>query len=340
MTLTTAPAAAGRTTTGRRGGGVPRTWVVLGVLVVAAVASVFIGAEAVSPAALLDDGSFENAVLDKRVARTAIAFAVGAALGLGGACLQGLTRNPLADSGLLGLNAGAAFAVVTAISYGGAAALDQQLWFAFVGTAVAAVLVHGIAAFGADGATPAKLVLAGAAVTAALTGWTSAVLLTDHKTFDVIRRWQVGTIPSDWDVLLTAGPFLAVGVLLALVSGRVLDTLALGDDLAKGLGRRTGLDRAVVGTAVVLLVGTATAMAGPIAFVGLLVPHAVRALAGPGYTRVLPLAALGGAALVALADTAGRVVLPPQEVQVGITAAVLGVPAFIWLLRRGRTAGV
>jgi iron complex transport system permease protein len=179
-------------------------------------------------------------------------------------------------------------------------------------------------------------VLAGAAVTAALTSVTTALLLVDRQGMEVFRRWQVGSIGSDWSDLLTCTPFLAVGAGLALLGGRVLDGLALGDDLARGLGRRTGRDRALVGLAVVLLCGTATALAGPIAFVGLVVPHVVRLLAGPRYATVLPLSAVGGATLVVLADTLGRVVLPPTEVQVGIMAAVLGVPAFGWLLRRGR----
>jgi len=340
MSVTLPPAPADRISPAGRGRGLPGIGLLLGVLVVAALASVFVGAEWVSPLALFDQGSFENAILDQRIARTVLAFAVGGALALGGGCLQGLTRNPLADPGLLGLNSGAAFAIVLGLSYVGADALGQQLWFAFAGAAIAAVLVHGIAALGRGGATPAKLVLAGAAVSAALTSWTSAVLLMDHKTFDVFRQWQVGTIGSEWDVLVSGAPFLAVGAFLALAGARVLDTLALGDELAKGLGRRTGLDRLVVGVAVVLLVGTATAMAGPVAFVGLVVPHAVRALVGSSYAMVLPLSVAGGAALVAVADTVGRVILPPSEVQVGIMTAVVGVPVFVWFLKRGRMAGL
>jgi iron complex transport system permease protein len=247
----------------------------------------------------------------------------------------------LADSGLLGVNAGSSFAMVLAVSAFGVSSLHTYVWFALAGAAVAAVGVHLLASLGRDGATPAKLVLVGAALSAGVESWTSAVLLTDKQTFDVMRRWQVGTIGGrDWDVVATGVPFLVAGALLALLGARTLDTLALGDDLARGLGRRTAVDRVVVGLAVVLLAGTATALAGPIAFVGLVVPHAVRALVGTAYVRVLPLAMGYGAALVLLADVVGRVVLPPTEVQVGIMTAVVGVPVFCWFLRRGRMAGL
>ena len=339
----TSPAPVGRASADAqvaRGRRLPGVGLILAALLVAAIVSILLGAQWAPPTALFDDGSFGQAILENRIARTAIAFAVGGALALGGACLQGLTRNPLADPGLLGLNAGAAFAVVVALVYVGASRLDALMWAAIIGAALAAIVVHGIAAIGRDGATPAKLVLAGAAMTAALTSWTSGILLIDHRGLEVFRQWQVGTIGSDWGDLAVCAPFLVVGAVLALLGARVLDTLALGDDLAKGLGRRTGLDRAVVGIAVVLLSGTATALVGPIAFVGLVVPHAVRALVGPSYTLVLPLSIAGGAALTAIADALGRVALPPTEVQVGIMTAVVGVPAFVWFLRRGRMAGL
>jgi iron complex transport system permease protein len=295
----------------------------------------------VAPSDLLRDGSAGQAILEARLPRTVLGLLVGAALALAGGCLQGLTRNPLADSGLLGVNAGSSFAMVLAVSAFGVSSLHTYVWFALAGAAVAAVGVHLLASLGRDGATPAKLVLVGAALSAGVESWTSAVLLTDKQTFDVMRRWQVGTIGGrDWDVVATGVPFLVAGALLALLGASTLDTLALGDDLARGLGRRTAVDRVVVGLAVVLLAGTATALAGPIAFVGLVVPHAVRALVGTAYVRVLPLAMGYGAALVLLADVVGRVVLPPTEVQVGIMTAVVGVPVFCWFLRRGRMAGL
>ena len=312
-----------------------------GAVGVALVLSVAVGATGFSWQAMLDPGDPGHAVYQARLERTVLAAAVGAALGVGGACLQGLTRNPLADPGILGLNAGASFAMVLAISYVGVSELHQYIWFAFIGAASAAVLVHAIASLGRDGASPLKIAVAGAALTAAVTSWTSAVLLIDRKTMESFRLWQVGTVGGrGFDALLVGLPFLVVGGVLALAAGRLLDTLALGDDVARGLGRQVWRDRLVLGLAVVLLCGTATALAGPIAFVGLVVPHAVRAVVGPGYGRVLPLAALAGALLVVASDTVGRVVLPPGEVQVGIMTAVVGVPVFLVLLRRGRLAGL
>lgn len=319
--------------------------IVVVVLGVVCAASLLVGSRGLAPtdalAALLDGDHPVHGVVAARLARTVLGLAVGAALGLAGALLQGLTRNPLADPGILGVNAGASFAMVLAISVFGVSALTGYVWFAFVGAAVAMVLVHAIAAFGRDGATPMKLAIAGAALTAAVTSWTSGILLTDKQTVDVFRLWQVGTVGGrGYDVLLIGLPFLAVGAVLALACSRTLNALALGDDLARGLGRRVWLDRLVIGVAVVLLAGAATALAGPIAFVGLIVPHAVRAVAGPDYARVLPLSLAAGSALVVAADTVGRVVLPPTEVQVGIMTAVLGAPVFLWLVRRGRTGSL
>lgn len=322
--------------------GVPLTVVIL--LVVGAcvlLASVFVGARMVPWSAFTDPDHPLRAIYQARLERTALGFCVGVALSLAGACMQGLTRNPLADPGILGVNAGAGFAMVLAIAYIGVSHLHGYLWFGFLGAAVAAVLVHGIASLGRDGATPTKLAIAGAALTAAVSSWTAGVLLIDRQTMESYRMWQVGTVGGrGFDVLAAGLPFLAVGAVLALTGGRLLNTLALGDDLARGLGRRIWLDRIVVGLAVVLLAGTATALAGPIGFVGLIVPHGVRALVGSDYAKVLPFSAGFGGLLVVLADTVGRVVLPPTEVQVGIMTAVIGVPVFLALIRRGRTGGL
>jgi iron complex transport system permease protein len=339
--------AAARPVAGRTGGWPRRhvTLLVVLAVVAAAAVSVLVGSRAVAPtdvlAALLDDSSPVHGVVAARVARTALGLAVGAALGLSGALLQGLTRNPLADPGILGVNAGASFAMVLAISVFGVSALSDYVWFAFAGAAVAMVLVHGIAGLGRDGATPTKLAIAGAALTAGVSSWTSGVLLTDKQTLDVFRLWQVGTVGGrGYDVLLVGLPFLVSGALLALACAHTLNVLALGEDLARGLGRRVWLDRLLVGLAVVLLAGAATALAGPVAFVGLVVPHAVRSLAGPDHSRVLPLSMAAGAVLVVVADTLGRVVLPPAEVQVGIMTAVIGAPFFLWLVRRGRSVAL
>jgi iron complex transport system permease protein len=231
--------------------------------------------------------------------------------------------------------------MVVAISFLGIGDLYGYLWFALLGAAAAGLLVHAIAALGRDGASPVKIAVAGAAVTAAVVSWTSAILLTDRASMLAYRQWAVGTVGGrDLDVLLTGLPFLLVGGALAMVGARLLDALALGDDVARSLGRRTAVDRVAIWIAVVLLAGTATALAGPIAFVGLVVPHGVRAVVGPKHSLLLPWSALVGAVLVLLADTVGRVVMPPGEVQVGIMAAVVGVPCFLVLVRRTRVGGL
>jgi len=311
--------------------------ILVAAVLVVAVLSVLVGSTTISPSAVLDSSDPEHPIAVARLSRTCLGLAVGAALGLAGACMQGLTRNPLADPGILGINAGASFAMVLAISVFGVSDLSSYLWFAFAGAAVTMVGVHLIAAMGRDGATPVKLAIAGAAITAALSSWTSGVLLIDRATMESFRFWQVGTIGGrSFDVLLTGLPFLVVGAVLALGSFRLLNALALGDDLARGLGRRVARDRLVLGLACVLLAGGATALAGPIAFVGLIVPHGVRAVVGGDYAKVLPFSLGYGAVLVVLADTVGRVILPPTEVQVGIMTAAVGVPVFLYLIRRGR----
>ena len=318
--------------------GVPRVVaVLLAALVVAVVGSLLVGARALPLAAVLDTTHELHGIAEARLDRTLLGIAVGGALGLVGALMQGLTRNPLADPGILGVNAGASLAMVVAISMFSVTDLRTYVWFGFLGAAVAMVLVHVVAALGRDGATPMKIAIAGAAVTAAVTSWTQAVLLTDSQTIEAFRLWSVGTVGGrDTGVLLVGLPFLVVGALLGLGSVRSLNALALGDDLARGLGRRVAVDRLVIGIAVVLLAGASTALAGPIAFVGLIVPHAVRAVVGPDYRLVLPLSLVAGAVLVVVADTLGRVVLPPGEVQVGIMTAVVGAPFFLLLVRRGR----
>ncbi|MBM9458583.1 iron ABC transporter permease [Nocardioides sp. zg-536] len=313
--------------------------ILLAALLVVVTASVLIGSNLVSPAAITDSAHPEHAIFVKRFERTLTGLVIGAAFALAGACMQGLTRNPLADPGLLGVNAGAAFAMVVAITVLGISTLQQYLWFGFLGAALATVTVHLVAGVGRGGATPVKLTIAGAALTAGLTSWTTALLLVDRSAVEQIRRWQVGSVAGrDPDVLLTALPALVVGAVLALAMTGALNSFALGDDLARGLGRRTGRDRVLVGTAIVLLAGTGTAVAGPIGFVGLVVPHVVRRLVGADHRLLVPFSAGYGAVLVVAADTLGRVVLPPTEVPVGLTSTLIGLVAIIWLVRQGRVA--
>ncbi|MFV0461428.1 MAG: FecCD family ABC transporter permease [Actinomycetales bacterium] len=304
--------------------------------VVTVLLSVSVGSVGVvAPWAAFDPGDASHALASARLERTMTGLCVGAALAMSGALLQGLTRNPLADPGLVGITAGATMGMVAAVSIWSAQTLSGQLAFAFAGAALAALAVHLLAGVGSRAATPTRIVIAGAAVTAALTSWITALLLTDQVGFDRLRLWMVGGLGSGYQALLSVGPTMLAGVVLGLLGVRLLDTLALGDDLAHALGRNVVRDRLLIGTAVVLLAGSATAAAGPISFVGLIVPHGVRAMVGSSHARLLPLSLGWGAVLVVLADTLGRVIAPPTEVQVGIMTAVIGVPVFFVLIRRG-----
>jgi iron complex transport system permease protein len=261
------------------------------------------------------------------------------ALGLSGAVMQGVTRNPLGDPGILGIEAGASLAVVIAIYSFGVGSLTGYVWFAFLGAAVASVIVYGLGSLGRGGATPVKLALAGAALGSMLASFTSAILLLDVSTLDQFRFWVVGSLAGrDATIAAQVLPFIVVGTALALVSARSLNALALGDDVARSLGQRLQLARALSATAVVILCGAAVAAAGPIAFVGLTVPHVARAICGPDYRWVLPWSMVLAPMLLLGADIIGRVVARPGELQVGIVTAVIGAPFFILLVRRRKLA--
>lgn len=319
-----------------------------GVLVLLVLASLAVGARSIAPSTVLqaltsyDPTSTDQlVVVTSRVPRTTLGILVGAALGLAGCVMQGVTRNPLADPGILGVNGGAALAIVLGIGVFGVGGVSGYVWFAFAGAAAASVLVYSVAALGREGATPVKLALAGAAVTAFFGAITTALLLADQQTFDQFRFWQVGSLNGrDLGVTARVLPFLLVGGLLALLLGRGLNTLAMGDDVARGLGARVGLIRLASALAVVLLCGAATAAAGPVGFVGLTIPHAARALVGSDYRRVLPTSMLLAPILLLAADVLGRVVARPGEVQVAIVTAVLGAPVFVAIVRRHRLAGL
>ncbi|KKB11557.1 iron ABC transporter permease [Devosia geojensis] len=285
------------------------------------------------------DSTDHRIIWDLRLPRTLIGLLVGAALGLSGAVLQGATRNPLADTSILGIHAGAAVFVVMGITLFGITQLSIYVWLAFAGAGVAMFVVYGIASIGREGATPVKLALVGAAMTAALTSVVSAVLLMSPTTFDQLRFWQVGSLAGrDMAVLMQVLPFLLAGIVLALATARMLDGLSLGEDVARSLGQNVKISRAIAGLAAVILAGSATAAAGPIAFVGLTVPHVARAVTGPNYRWILPYSMLLAPILLLGADIIGRVVAPPGEVQVGIVTAAIGAPFFIALVRRRKLA--
>jgi len=311
-------------------------------LAVLAGLSLALGAQSVSPAQLLHalthpsgGGQAERIVIGLRLPRTVVALVAGAALGLAGAVMQGVTRNPLADPGLLGVNAGASLAVVTAISVFGITTASGYVWFAFGGAAIAATVVYAIGVLGPAGATPVKLALAGAALTATLTSIVTLVLLARLDVFQQFRFWQVGSVSgrSLHDVAVVA-PFAVVGAGLALIGGRMLDVLALGDDAARGLGLNIPLARAICAVAVVLLAGTATSIAGPVVFVGLVAAHAARPVAHQDHRWLIALAGVFGGGLLVASDLIGRFIAPPGELEAGVVVALIGAPVMIALIRR------
>ncbi|GAA1805485.1 FecCD family ABC transporter permease [Actinomadura chokoriensis] len=323
-----------------------RLWlpVLAAVLLATVAASLAIGAgdvplRRVLPGVLSPDGGSraELIVHELRLPRTLLGVAVGMALGLAGAVMQALTRNPLAEPGLLGVNGGAALAVVLVI---GATRVDDVLvyvWAAFAGAAGAAALVYMIGARGRGGASPARLVLAGAAVNAVFSAMTAGVMLLAPGTFSGFRFWQVGSLGGrEMAVFYRVLPFILAGAVLALALARPLNALAMGDDAGRALGSRPGRTRALGALAVVLLCGSATAAAGPIWFLGLAVPFIVRTAAGPDQRLVLPYSLLLAPVLLLGADIIGRVVTP-GELETGIVTAFLGAPLFAVMVRRGRT---
>lgn len=313
-----------------------------GALAVLAVLSVAVGSRAMNLpevwSGLTDTASDAYPVVTQmRLPRTALGLTAGAALGLAGALMQAMTRNPLADPGLLGVNTGAAAAVVTAVHFIGLTTFTGTLLVAFAGAAIASVACYLIA--GAAGATPARLALAGAAVTAAGYAYVSAVQLLDTATLEQMRFWSVGSLVTAHTVPLpmVIGPVLAAGAAGVLLA-RPLNALALGDATATGLGVDPRVLRVAGIAAITVLAGTATAACGPIVFVGLVVPHVVRAYTGPDQNWVLPYSMLTGAVFLLAADVLGRVLARPSELQVGIVTALIGGPVFIFLVRRRRTA--
>ncbi|WP_244930820.1 iron ABC transporter permease [Nocardioides sp. W7] len=340
MTATLAPQSSPTVT--RRSGTTRVLWVAgaLLVTVLAGLASVAFGVRTVGwhdVVAGLGGGEADiaQAAVQKRIPRTVLAMLVGAALGLAGAVMQGVTRNPIADPGILGVTTGASLAVVSGIAFFGLSSPASYTWVAIAGAALAAAFVYTIGSLGRGGATPLKLALAGAATSAAFSSLINAVLLPRVDILDSFRFWQIGGVGgASYDRMGQVLPFLAVGAVLCLLAARGLNSLALGDDVAAGLGERVVLTRLLAFVGAVVLCGAATAVAGPIAFVGLVVPHLCRLLIGIDHRWLLPLSAIVGAALLTVADVVGRVVARPEEIEVGIITALIGAPFFIYIVRR------
>jgi iron complex transport system permease protein len=312
-----------------------------GLLLLALLSSIAFGAADIAPADVWDalfsfnPTSTEHLIIRTlRVPRAAVAALVGAALAVAGAVMQGLTRNPLADPGILGIETGAALAVVAAVFFLKIDSLYLYALFAFAGAALTAVAVYGLGSIGRGGPTPLKITIAGAALTALLSSLTTFMLIFNQRTLEEVRFWLAGSVAGrDLKLLAEVSPYLIAGLALALVLGRQITTLALGDDVARGLGQRTGWVKGLAVVAVVLLAGGATAVAGPIGFVGLVIPHIVRFLVGADYRWILPYSALIGGVFLVFSDVAGRLVLRPIELPVGIMTALIGGPFFIYLVR-------
>ncbi|HEX2133953.1 MAG TPA: iron chelate uptake ABC transporter family permease subunit [Actinophytocola sp.] len=315
------------------------------VLLVLCVLSLAIGTRYVPPDEVLPAlfghgaGDIEALVWGVRLPRTLLALLVGAALGLAGAVMQALTRNPLGDPGLLGISAGAAFGIVLAVATLGVTSLYGYLGAAFVGAAVASAVVYALGSAGRGGATPVKLALAGVAITALLTSLTSGLTLVYPEALNRYRFWAAGSLAGqDAGVVARALPFVLVGVVLALASASALNSMSLGDDVAVALGRRVGLVRVQGVVAITLLTGAAVAVVGPIVFLGLVVPHVARAITGPDQRWLMPFAMVLAPILLLAADLVGRVIARPGETEVGIIVAFVGAPFFIALVRRRRLA--
>lgn len=335
-----------RTSAPDRAAGSPPIDVCLGLLIALPVACLWamvLGSASLEPADVLAallhaDGSREALIVGTvRLPRILAAAGAGAALAVSGCLMQAITANPLASPGLLGVNAGAAFAVVAAIVLFQPASANAYAWFAFLGGAAAGATVYGLGSVGTGGATPLKLTLAGVIISAFLGSVTTAILILDQATLDTVRFWTVGSLAGrQMDLVRPLIPYIGVGLVISILVGGHVTTLSLGSDLARAVGQNIVLWRLAAGGLVVILAGSAVAMAGPIGFVGLVVPHMARFVVGPDYRLVIPVSALGGALLVVCADGIFRHALPGSDFPVGITMAAIGAPVFIYLARRVR----
>ena len=325
------------------------TWLLVGVavLVVVILASIAVGSRDIPLPAVLDallhsaDSDDRAIIMTLRIPRTLLGLAVGIALGLSGALIQALTRNPLADPGILGVNSGAALFVAVGVGYFGFTSIGAYVWFAFAGAVVATLAVYAIGSVGRGVADPIRLTLAGVAMAAVLNGATTGLTLLNPAAFDRWRFWHAGSLTTPgFETTLAVAPFVIAGTLLALFVSRSLNAVALGEDLARSLGANVLRTRALVVIAVTLLAGAATAAAGPIAFVGLMVPHVARWICGPDQRWIVAFTLVLAPILLIVSDILGRIVMRPGELQVGIVTAFVGAPVLIFLARRRKVSGL
>lgn len=316
----------------------------LGLLLAATVSSLIFGHIPVSLEMLAnslvdyDPGSLEHLVIHtERFSRTVTSMIVGAGLAIAGALMQTLTRNPLASPGILGINAGAMFFVVVGATLLSLTSPSQLVWAAFTGAATAAVLVYFLGQEAGRGVSPVRTVLAGVAVTALFVSFAQGLLILNQDRFESILFWLAGSVSGrELDAIVPLLPLFGGALILALLLSRQLNLLGLDDEVIRGLGLRVGQVRLLIGLVVIVLAGTSVAMAGLIGFVGLIVPHMARGLFGTDHRWLLPLSAIIGATLLLAADTIARLVIPPQEIPVGVMTALLGTPLFLHLARHVR----
>ena len=284
-----------------------------------------------------DPDSLEATIILQRIPRTVFGILAGGALGISGALMQSITRNPIADPSILGVNTGASLFVVAGIAFFNITVAYQYIWLAIIGAGVTAVFVYSVASMGKDGATPLKLALSGSAVSIVLGSLVSTIMLPNNRVMEAFRFWQVGSIGSaTWESIMLISPFLIVGFIISMFISGYLNNLALGDEAATALGTNVVMTRTIGALSSVLLCGATTALAGPIGFVGLIIPHIIRLIFGSEMSKMLPLSFLGSAILMLVSDIIGRIISLPGETEVGIVTAVLGAPVFILAIRKGR----
>lgn len=279
-----------------------------------------------------DVSDFNALVVRERIPRTVFCLIAGAALGISGLLMQSITRNPIADPSILGVNSGASLAVVCGIAFFNISTSNQYIIFALVGAGITAVVVYAIGSIGYGGASPLKLALAGTATSIALSSLVNVIIMPRTNVMDTFRFWQVGSVSgASWNGIYALLPMFMIGLVIAIIISPVLNVLALGDDAATGLGAKPGIVRGAGAIAGVLLCGATTALAGPIGFVGLMIPHTVRLICGQDLRLTVPISAVGGAILLTLSDIIGRLLGSPGELEVGIVTAFIGAPVFIFI---------
>lgn len=315
----------------------------LTLLSIMAIFSISLGAKSIAFTKVIDvllgndPDSLETAIILQRIPRTVFGILAGGALGISGALMQSITRNPIADPSILGVNTGASLFVVAGIAFFNITVAYQYIWLAIIGAGVTAVFVYSVASMGKDGATPLKLALSGSAVSIVLGSLVSTIMLPNNRVMEAFRFWQVGSIGSaTWENIMLISPFLIVGFVISMFISGYLNNLALGDEAATALGTNVVMTRTIGALSSVLLCGATTALAGPIGFVGLIIPHIIRLIFGSEMSKMLPLSFLGSAILMLVSDIIGRVISLPGETEVGIVTAVIGAPVFILAIRKGR----